>query len=162
MDVEIKPVPTEKLSPTGPNESIAPMGINPGTAPVTTVPNVIPPGTSDFGATNVPAVAGTLPTVHANTKQDAPTVATRVSLADRIAHAASIVPTRQEPIASAKTVAPSGGQVYTGSMTGAVINQHVANLSKSFPSNEIHTILKLKGMDAQQAEQALTMIKAVW
>jgi len=147
-----------------PNVDIAPQTsvvINPGPGPIIK-PLVTPDSNADFGATNVPEVTGTLPTVHADTKLDAPTLAARVSLADRIAHAASIVPTKQEPIASAKTVAPSGGQVYTGSMTGAVINQHVANLSKSFPSNEIHTILKLKGMDAQQAEQALTMIKAVW
>ena len=112
--------------------------------------NPVPSGTSDFGATNVPSIT------------DAPALAARVSLADRIAHASSIVPVKQEPFASAKTVSPSGGQVYTGELTKDTVNQHLVSLSKSFPSNEIHTILKLKGMDAQQAEQALTMIKAVW
>ena len=134
-----------------PNADIAPQKsvvINPGPGPIIK-PLVAPSGTSDFGATNVPEVTGTLPTVHTDTKLDAPALVARVSLADRIAHASSIVPVKQEPI-------------YTGGQLLATVNQHVVNLSKSFPSNEIHTILKLKGMDAQQAEQALTMIKAVW
>src|SRR5665213_2529870 len=126
-----------------PNVDIAPQKsvvINPGPGPIIK-PLVAPDGNADFGATNVPEVTGTLPTVHANTKLDAPALAARVSLANRISHASSIVPVKQESI-------------YTGGKD--TVNQHVVNLSKLFPSNEIHTILKLKGMDAQQAEQALT------
>src|SRR5665213_1189783 len=140
-----------------PNVDIAPQKsvvINPGPGPIIK-PLVAPDGNADFGATNVPEVTGTLPTVHTNPVSTAgnapvvhsPTLAARVSLADRIAHASSIVPVKQEPFFT-------GGQLI-GQLKPGEAYQHVANLSKSFPSNEIHTILKLKGMDAQQAEQAL-------
>src|SRR5665213_1273776 len=83
-----------------PNADIAPQTsvvINPGPGPIIK-PLVASSGTSDFGATNVPEVTGTLPTVHTDTKLDAPALVARVSLADRIAHASSIVPVKQEPI----------------------------------------------------------------
>lgn len=32
----------------------------------------------------------------------------------------------------------------------------------SFPADQIYTILKLKGMDSQQASQALELLRAIW